>query len=57
MVNSFSVKGKGIVAIESLTCLKYINDVLYVLDIYQNVLSVGLLIKKDFKIIFEKKGT
>ena len=36
-----SVKGKGIVAIESLTCLKYIINVLYVPDIDQNLLSGG----------------
>ena len=36
-----SVKGKGTVAIESLTGLKYITDVLYVPDIDQNLFSVG----------------
>ena len=36
-----SVKGKSMVAIESLKGLKYITDVLYVLDIDQNLLSVG----------------
>ncbi|KAJ8751984.1 hypothetical protein K2173_000730 [Erythroxylum novogranatense] len=38
-----SVKGKGTVAIESLTGLKHITDVLYVPDIDQNLLSVPLL--------------
>ena len=50
-----SVKGKGTVAIESLTGLKYITDVLYVPDIDQNLLSVGQLIEKGFKVIFEDK--
>lgn len=35
-----SVMGKRIVAIESLVSLKHISDVLYVLDIDQNLLSV-----------------
>ena len=42
-------------AIESLTGLKYITDVLYVPDIDQNLLSVGQLIEKGFKVIFEDK--
>ena len=50
-----SVKGKGTVAIESLTGLKYISDVLYVPKIDQNLLSVGQLIEKGFKVIFEDK--
>ena len=48
-----SVKGKGTVALESLSGLKYITDVLYVPDIDQNLLSVGQLIEKGFKVIFE----
>lgn len=50
-----SVKGKGTVAIESLTGLKHITDVLYVPDIDKNLLSVGQLIEKGFKVIFEDK--
>ncbi|RVW87111.1 Retrovirus-related Pol polyprotein from transposon TNT 1-94 [Vitis vinifera] len=53
--SSDSVKGKRIVAIESLIGLKYITDVLYVPDIDQNLLSVGQLIEKGFKVIFEDK--
>ena len=49
------VKGKLTVAIESLLGLKYITDVLYVLNIDQNLLSVGQLIEKGFKVIFEDK--
>ena len=50
-----SVKGKGTVAIESLTGLKHITNVLYVPDIDQNLLSVGQLVEKGFKVIFEDK--
>ena len=50
-----SVKGKGTLAIESLTSMKYISDVLYMPDINQNLLSVGQLIEEDFKDIFEDK--
>ena len=47
------VKGKGTVAIESLTGLKLIYDVLFVPDIDQNLLSVGQLVEKGFKVCFE----
>ena len=50
-----SDRGKGTVAIESLTGLKYITDVLYVPDIDQNLLRMGQLIEKGFKVIFEDK--
>jgi len=43
------------VAIEILSSLKYITDVLYVPNIDKNFLSVGKLIKKGFKVIFEDK--
>nr|GLL16706.1 uncharacterized protein LOC109838978 [Ipomoea trifida] len=49
------VKGKGTVAIESCTGTKLIFDVLYVPDIDQNLLSVGQLVVKGFKVIFENK--
>jgi hypothetical protein len=48
-----SVKGKDIVAIESLDGLKYISDVVYVPDIDQNLLSVPQLVENGFKVIFE----
>nr|GLL34235.1 Retrovirus-related Pol polyprotein from transposon TNT 1-94 [Ipomoea trifida] len=47
------IKGKGTVAIQSLTGVKYISNVLYVPDIDQNLLSVGQLIEKGFKVLFE----
>jgi len=50
-----AVKGKRIVVINSLSGLKYISDVLYVSDIDHNLLSVGQLMEKGFKVIFEDK--
>ena len=50
-----SVKGQGTVAIESVTGVKYIQDVLYVPQINQNLLSVGQLLEKGFKVIFQDK--
>ena len=50
-----TIKGKGIVAIEICTGAKLIIDVLYVPDINQNLLSVGQLIEKGFKVIFKNK--
>jgi len=47
------IKGKGIVVLNSLSGLKYILDVLYVPDIDQNLLSVGQLMEKGFKLRFE----
>nr|GMC49461.1 Retrovirus-related Pol polyprotein from transposon RE1 [Ipomoea batatas] len=49
------VKGKGTVALESCTGTKLIYDVLYVPDIDKNLLSVGQLVDKGFKVIFENK--
>nr|GMC55548.1 Retrovirus-related Pol polyprotein from transposon TNT 1-94 [Ipomoea batatas] len=49
------VKGKGTVALESCIGTKLIYDVLYVPDIDQNLLSVGQLVDKGFKVIFENK--
>jgi len=50
-----TVEGKGTVAIESCTGTKLIYDVLYVPEIDQNLLSVGQLVEKGFKVIFENK--
>jgi len=41
------VEGKGIVAIERYAGTKLIHDVLYVLEIDQDLLSVGQLVEKD----------
>nr|KYP74763.1 Putative transposon Ty5-1 protein YCL075W family [Cajanus cajan] len=50
-----AVKGKGTVAIESCSGTKIITSVLYVLEINQNLLSVGKLLDKGYKILFEDK--
>ena len=48
-----SVKENGIVAITNYTGPKHIQDVFFVSNIDQNLLSVGQLIEKDFKVTFE----
>ena len=48
-----SVKGIGTIAITSAEGTKRISDVLYVPKIDQTLLSVGQLIEKGFKVIFE----
>ncbi|KAL0408196.1 UNVERIFIED_CONTAM: hypothetical protein Sradi_1754000 [Sesamum radiatum] len=48
-----SVKGKEIFAIVGYTSTKYIQNVLLVPDIDRNLLSMGQLIGKCFKVIFE----
>ena len=50
-----STRGKGTVAIESLSGLKLIPDVLFVPNIDQNLLSVGQLLEKGFKVLFKDK--
>lgn len=50
-----TVKGKGTVSIESFAGTKLISDVLYVPEIDQNLLSVGQLLEKGFKLLFEDK--
>ena len=50
-----SAKGKETVSIESFSGLKLILDVLFVPNIDQNLLSVGQLLKKGFKVLFEDK--
>ena len=50
-----SERSKGNVAIESLSCLKLIPDVLFVPNIDQNLLSIGQLLEKGFKVLFEDK--
>lgn len=50
-----SVKGEGTVAIESFSGTKLISEVLYVSEIDQNLLSIGQLLEKEFKTLFEDK--
>ncbi|CAL5381550.1 unnamed protein product [Camellia sinensis] len=49
------VRGKGTVATESVLGTKLITDVLYVPRIDQNLLSVGQLLEKGYKLLFEDK--
>ncbi|XP_014499449.1 uncharacterized protein LOC106760541 [Vigna radiata var. radiata] len=51
-----SVKGKGTVAITSCADTKFIPDALFVPEIDQNLLSVGELIEREFRVIFEDKN-
>ena len=51
-----AVKGKGTIVIEGCTGLKLIPDVLYVPEINQNLLSVGQLLVKGYKVLFEDKS-
>ena len=48
------VQEKGTIAIESFSGEKIIKDVLFVLEINQNLLSVGQLIEKGFMVVFEE---
>ena len=48
-------KGKGTISISTSSGAKLISDVLYVLEIDQNLLSVGQLLEKGFKLFFEHK--
>ena len=50
-----STRGKWTIAIESLSGLKLILDVLFVPNIDQNLLSVGQLLEKGFKVLFKDK--
>ena len=50
------VKGKGMVAISTCSSTKFISDVLFVLEVDQNLLSVGQLIAKGFKEVFEDRS-
>ncbi|RVW77853.1 hypothetical protein CK203_054313 [Vitis vinifera] len=50
-----AVKGKGTIAISTNISTKTISDVLFVPDIDKNLLSVGQLIEKGFKVSFEDK--
>jgi len=47
------VKGKGTIAIESISGTKLIKDVIFLPNISQNLLSVSWLIQKGFKVIIK----
>ncbi|PHU02687.1 Ubiquinol oxidase 2, mitochondrial [Capsicum chinense] len=49
-------KGIRTISIETQSGTKTISDVLYVPDLDQNLLSVGQLLEKDFKLYFEEKN-
>ena len=49
------VKRKGTIAITSYEGTKFISDVLFVPKIDQNLLSVGQLLDKGYKVLFENK--
>ena len=49
------VRGKGVVAIEAPTGIKYISDVLYVPEISQSLLSVGQMLEKNYSLKFEER--
>ncbi|KAH7557349.1 hypothetical protein JRO89_XS11G0129700 [Xanthoceras sorbifolium] len=51
-----TVNEKGTVAISTCSGTKFISDVLYVPEIDQNLLSVGQLIEKGNKVVFEDKS-
>ena len=51
-----AVKGKGTIAIPTCHCTKLITDVLYVPNIDQNLLSVGQLVEKGYKVLFNNSS-
>ena len=46
------VEGRGIVDIKSYVGIKLVSDIMYVPKIDQNLLRVGRLVEKGFKVIF-----
>ena len=51
-----AVKGKGTIAISTCSGKKFISDVLFVPKIDQNLLSVGQLIEKGIRVVFEDRS-
>ena len=47
------VKGKGVVAVETLSSIKYILDVLFVPEINQSLLSVGQMMERNYSLLFK----
>ena len=50
------MEGKGTITISSYSGTKFISDVLYVLEIDQNLLNVDQLVEKGYNIVFEDKS-
>ena len=50
------IKGKQVVSIKTLSSIKLIFDVLLVLDIDRNLLSVSQLLEKQYSILFRDKS-
>lgn len=48
-------KGKGDVQVSTPIGTKVITDALFVLDIDQNLLSVGQLVEKNYSVVFESR--
>ena len=49
------IVGKGTVAIEAPKGTKFIQDVLLVPDLDQNLLSVGQMLEQDYMLLFKDK--
>jgi hypothetical protein len=47
------VKGKEVVDVETLSSIKYISDVLFVLEINQSLLIVGQMMEKNYSFHFK----
>ena len=47
------VKGKGVVAINTPSGMKYISEVLFVPEINQSLLSVGQMLEKNYTLLFQ----
>lgn len=50
------VKGKGTVEVRTSTGIKLIDDVLYVSELNQNLLSVGQMLEKGYSLEFKNKN-
>ena len=49
-------KGKGIISVKTKKGTKYVNDVLFVPKLNQNLLSVGQLVENGYRLHFEDGG-
>lgn len=50
------VKSKGIVGVKTSTSIKLIDNVLYVLELSQNLLNVEQILEKDYSLEFKNKN-